>query len=577
MIFLQFRLRSRLPALFAVLLLLAAAPALALTPAEIEAGNRAAQQIQNSQQERQQEQLRQDALRRGQTPQQEAPEAPVAKVPKSGVCRDIKQIVLTGVTLLPEAEQKRLLAPYENRCLYAEDIEKLLADILKAYMDRGFVAVRPYVQTQDLTKGRLEILIVEGKVEGLTLQDGRTFLPSANLTTAFPALAGKPLNLRDIEQGLDQINRLSSNAATMEISPGKEAGASVVTIKNEPTFPVHASAGVDNLGGLSTGRYQGSYTLSVDNPLRLNDFITYTHRNTIFESSSFRDSVSDSFFYSLPFGRWTAQLSYSASNYHSPVTATWNTLVARGNSETIRAELNYVAYRDQDQKLILLAALNNKSTRNYLSDEYLSVSSRNLSIADIDANWNGRFFGLGLNAGLGLSQGVRQFAAKVDTDGTGVTTPHAQAGKLRYSAGVGAPFAVLGQNFMFSSQLTGQYAFEPLYGSEQITLGSYYTVRGFNRNSLSGDRGWYVRNELSTDLPVLPLLNLTPRPFLAFDGGRIEGFKNTLDANLTGMAGGLRLVGGHFTGELSAAKALSIPINTPHEPVQFAMTMNVSF
>jgi len=560
-----------------ILLMAPGARALALTPAEIEAGNRAAQQIQNSQQERQQQQLREDALRRGQAPKQEAPETPVAKVLKSGVCRDINQIVLTGVTLLPESEQKRLTAPYENRCLYAEDIEKLLADILKAYMDRGFVAVRPYVQTQDLSKGRLEILIVEGKVESLILKDDRTLLPSANLTTAFPALAGKPLNLRDIEQGLDQINRLASNSATMEISPGSEPGASVVTIKNEPGFPLHVSAGLDNLGGLSTGRDQASYTLSWDNPLRLNDFITYTHRNTVFESSSYRDSVSDSFFYSLPFGSWTAQLSYSASNYHSPVTSTWSTLVARGNSETIRAELNYVAYRDQDQKLTFLAALNNKSTRSYLSDEYLSVSSRNLSIADADANWNGRFFGLGLNAGLGLSQGVRQFAAKVDTDGTGVTSPHAQAAKLRYSAGVGAPFDVLGQTFTFSSQFTGQYGLEALYGSEQITLGSYYTVRGFNRNSLSGDRGWYVRNELSTDLPAIPGIDAVPRPFLAFDGGRIEGFKTTIDANMTGLAGGLRLAGRHVTGELSAAKSLSTPVNMPHEPVQFAMTMNVSF
>jgi Hemolysin activation/secretion protein len=559
------------------LLLLSAAPAWALSQADIDAGNRAAQQIQNQQQERQQEQLRQDALRRNQTTPQESPQAAAPSVPKSGVCREIKQIVLTGVKLLPEAECKKLVTPYENRCLYAEDIEKLLADILKAYMDRGYVAVRPYVQAQDISNGKLEILIVEGRVEGLRLDDGHTLLPSANLTTAFPFVAGRPLDLRDIEQGLDQINRLASNHATMDISPGAESGSSVVTIKNEPTFPVHASAGYDNLGGLSTGRFEGSYTLSLDNPLRLNDFITYTHRNTMQESSSYRDSVSDSFFYSLPFGRWTAQFSYSATNYHSPVTTSSTTLVARGNTDTFRAELNYVVFRDQNQKLVLLAALNNKSTRNYLADEYLSVSSRKLSIADADANWSGRFFDMGLNAGLGLSQGVRQFDAKTDTDGMAVTAPHAQAGKLRYSLGLTKPFDVLGQGFSFNSQFTGQYAFEPLYGSEQITLGSYYTVRGFNHYSFSGDRGWYVRNELTTDLPAVPMLDLTPRPFLAFDGGRIEGFKNTLNANLTGVAGGMRLAGTHFTGELSAAKALSIPVNTPHEPVQFALTMNVSF
>lgn len=571
--------RAAALALAALALILALAgptpPALALTPAEIEAGNQAARRVQQEQEERRLQQLREDAQRRGAESSVPTPEAQAPSLPKSGVCRDIREIVLTGVTLLPESERKRLTAPYLNRCLYAEDIEKLLADVLKAYMDRGFVAVRPYVQPQDLSRGRLEILIVEGKVEGLLLKD-KTWR-SGNLATAFPGIQGRPLNLRDIEQGLDQLNRLASNAASMEISPGGEPGASVVSIKNEPGFPLHVAAGADNLGGLSTGRNQASYTLSWDNPLLLNDFITYTHRNTVLESSSLRDSVSDSFFYSLPFGYWTLQLSYSASDYHSPVTASSNTLVARGNTETTRAELNYVAYRDQNQKLILLAALNNKSTRNYLADEYLNVSSRNLSIFDTDANWSGRFFGLGLNAGLGLSQGLRQFNAKVDTDGTGVAAPHAQGARVRYSAGLAKPFDVLGQGFMFTSQLTGQYGLEPLYGSEQITLGSYYTVRGFNRNSLSGDRGWYVRSEISTDLPSLPFLDATPRPFAAFDGGRIEGFKTTRDANLTGVAAGLRLAGKHVSGELSAAKALSTPVSIPHEPVQFAVSLAMTF
>lgn len=564
------------PALALLLPLTLSTPALALTPAEIEAGARAARQIQNEQQERLQQQLREDALRRQETPQQALPDVKPPTLPKSTVCRDIKEIVLTGATLLSESEKAGLTAPYVNKCLYAEDIEKLLGEILKTYIDRGYVAVRPYVQAQDLSTGRLEILIVEGKVEGLLLKDGGGW-PSVNLTTAFPFVPGKPLNLRDIEQGLDQLNRLASNRATMEVSPGQEPGSSVVTIVNEAKFPVSVSASMDNLGGLSTGRHQGAYTFNWDNPLRLNDFITYTHRNTIFEPSRLRDSVSDSFFYSLPLGPLTMQLSYSMSNYHSPVVTSANTLEARGSSETFRAELNYVAYRDQDQKLTTLVAITNKGTRNYLADEFLSVSSRNLAIVDADANWSGRFAGMMANLGLGLSQGVRMLNAKVDQDGTGVTSPHAQGGKLRYTGGLALPFDALGQNLLFTSQATGQFATAPLYGSEQITLGSFYTVRGFNRNSLSGDRGWFVRNELSTSLPALPFTDIVPRPFLGFDGGRIEGYKTTRDANMTGVAGGFRFSGKHFTGELSAAKALSTPIVIPHEPVQFSATMTVSF
>lgn len=564
-------------ALALLLSLLPTAPTLALTPAEIDAGNRAAQRIQNEQQERLQQQLREDALRRKETPPQELPEAKPPSLPKSTVCREIKEIVLTGATLLSESTKQALVAPYAGRCLFAEDIEKLLADVLKAYMDRGYVAVRPYVQAQDLSTGRLEILIVEGKVEGLILQDGNAFLPSANLTTAFPFVPGKPLNLRDIEQGLDQINRLASNNATMEVSPGQEPGSSLVTITNTPSFPLSVSATMDNLGGLSTGRHQGAYTINLDNPLRLNDFITYTHRNTLFEHDQYRDSVSDSFFYSVPLGSLTFQTSYSLSNYHSPVTTSAAVLVSRGTSETVRAELNWVAHRDQDQKLILLAAINSKASKNYLADEFLSVSSRNLAVADVDANWSSRFDGFFVNLGLGLSKGLRQLNAKVDEDGLPLGSPRAQAGKIRYSAGVMVPFALLGQELAFNSQLSGQYALEPLYGSEQITLGSFYTVRGFNRNSVSGDRGHYVRNEISTSLPRLPLVDVTLRPFVGFDAGRIEGYRDTKVANLTGVAAGVRLAGKHLSGEFSAAKSISVPISIEREPVQFAATMTLSF
>lgn len=550
-------------------------PALALTPAEIEAGNRAAQRIQNEQQERQQQQLREDAQRRRVTQPQEVPEAKVPSLPRSTICREIKEIVLTGVTLLPERVKQDLVAPYEGKCLYAEDIEKLLSDVLKAYIDNGYVAVRPYVQVQDLSTGRLEILIVEGRVEGLILKDGDKH--SVNLNTAFPTVPGNALNLRDIEQGLDQINRLASNNATMEISPGAEPGLSVITITNTPSFPLKASASLDNLGGLSTGRDQGALTVSADAPLSLNDFFSYNHRNTVLEQNPYRDSVADSLFYSIPYGYWIFQGSYSSSNYRSPVTTSGGTLVARGTSETWRGEVNRVVYRDRNHKVTALVALNSKDSKNYLADEYLSVSSRKLAVLDADVNWNGRFASLMANLGLGISKGVRRLGALADTGGMSDTAPRAQGAKIRYSGGVSVPFQISGLPATFSSQATGQYALDPLYGSEQITIGSFYSVRGFNSSSLSGDRGCYLRNEFSMTLPTHAYTGITAKPFIAFDAGRIQHFKNTNGANLAGVAVGFRLASRHLTGEFSAARPVHAPDTLLRESTQFAATLSISF
>lgn len=551
------------------------APAQALTPAEIEAANRNAQQIQNEQQERMRQQLLEDQKRGKETEPQEVPEVKAPSLPKSGVCRDINEIVLTGVTLLPESVQKKLVAPYLNKCIYAQDIEKLLSEILKEYMDRGYISVRPYIQAQDLSKGKLEILIVEGKVESLILDDGDK--GSVNLTTAFPFVKGKPLNLRDIEQGLDQINRLASNDAKMEVSPGKEAGSSIVTIVNKPSFPLSISGSMDNMGSLSTGRHQGAVTVGFDHPLYLNDFLTYTRKQTLFEEREFNESLSDSLYYSVPLGYFSFDAFYNFSSYRSPVKTATKKLVARGTSETVKGSLGWVAYRDQDQKLSTNLSITAKNSKNYLDGEYLNVSSRKLTIMDIGASWFHRFDGFMVNGGLGWSKGLTLFDALNDEDGRATSLPQAQGSKFTYNAGVSVPFKALDQKIVFSSQMTGQYALVPLYGSEQITIGSFYTVRGFNRNSLSGDRGLYVRNEFTTYLPAIPHTDIVVSPFVGYDLGHISQYKTTNDATLSGAVAGLRFSGKYVRGELSASKSIDVPTALEREPVQFAATLTVSF
>lgn len=57
---------------------------------------------------------------------------------------------------------------------------------------------------QDLSHGELTLEILEGRLEKIEL-DGQT---PAMLRTVFPGAEGHILNLRDIEQGMEQINRL---------------------------------------------------------------------------------------------------------------------------------------------------------------------------------------------------------------------------------------------------------------------------------------------------------------------------------------------------------------------------------
>lgn len=548
-------------------------PACALTPQDEAA--QAADRIQREQQERLQQQLLEDAARRHETAPLPLPSVTAPSLFGVSGCRDIGKIELTGVTLLPLAARAKLTAPWLGKCLSANDIEKLMAGILKAYIDRGYIAVRPYIRAQDLSEGTLEIVVVEGEVERIILEDGGK--GSINIATAFPGVQGNSLNLRDIEQGLEQVNRLASNGATMQVSPGAQAGDSVIRIVNTPSLPVGIALTMDNQGSHSTGKAEVGGTVNLDRPLRLNDFATYTHRESVLEDRGQKLSRMDSLFYSVPFGYALFSLAYNSSDYRTPIESAGSQMISSGSYRSYTGRLDLVAYRDQTDKLLTSASFTYKSTKSYLNGGLIDVSSRDLAILDLDLNWNGTRAGTLLNAGGGVSQGIAVFGALHDPDDIASDTPHAQGSKFRFSAGMLYPFTLGALSASFSSQMSGQYAPYALYGSEQIIVGSFYTVCGFDRNSLSGDRGEYLRNEFSVAIPGLPYQGMSVKPFIALDAGRIEQFNSTPAATLLGCAAGTRFVGKHLTGELSVSQPLAGASGTRLEPTQLNGSLAITF
>lgn len=51
--------------------------------------------------------------------------------------------------------------------------------------------------------------------------------------------------------------------------------------------------------------------------------------------------------------------------------------------------------------------------------------------------------------------------------------------------------------------MDSQYAKQTLYGTEQFSVGGYYSVRGFRENYLVGDNGYYFRNKANFNIGSL--------------------------------------------------------------------------
>ena len=512
----------------------------AQTPADISAAQRQAEILQRQEQER----LQQDDTRRRNDPVDGLDTRqlqPKITVPELGAsCRSIRVVNISSAPNLSAAMRQRITDEFTGRCLNVADIERILGEITKFYIDRGFITTRAYLPQQDLSSGQLEILVIEGVIEKIVINDGDA--NSVSIGNVFPQREGGLLNLRDLEQGIDQINRLPSNNAKLDIQPGNATGGSVVVINNQPARALRASINTDNQGSVSTGATQTAITLMADNLLGINESLSLTHRESVPGQAGRRFSASDSINLSIPFGYSTVSLGTNRSVYFSPITlASGLELITSGSSKSDNIRFDRVVYRDQSTRASVSSTLTGKDSKNFLGSFFLDVSSRKLTVLDLDASLTTGFLGGVLSLDLGVARGLTAMSALRDSPGLTDTAPRAQFSKLKAGFNYAKPFRVLGKDISFTSQMTGQKANNVLYGSEQISIGGLYSVRGYVKNSLSGDDGYYWRNEVSVRQPIqLGGEVISSRLYAGYDRGYVSNrTPGGAQGKLEGMVAGV--------------------------------------
>ena len=90
----------------------------------------------------------------------------------------------------------------------------------------------------------------------------------------------------------------------------------------------------------------------------------------------------------------------------------------------------------------------------------------------------------------------------------------------------------------YSLFLRGQYSNNNLFGTEEISVGGIYSVRGFNKTGLSGNKGFYARNELSQRYDLNEFILM---PYIGFDYGFVDKNIYSMGGEITGGAIGSRV------------------------------------
>lgn len=491
-------------------------------------------------------------------------------------CFEIKGIRLQGSSLLSEAEKHDLLKPFVNRCLGTGQLNELLKAVTQRYIDRGYVTSRAYLPQQDLSDGELDVLVVEGRLEGL---DSSSIASERELAMSFPGKLGEPLNLRELEQLIDQLNRLPSRPAQLELVPGQEVGSSRVQLKGEPSKPWHASISRHNDGDVSTGEQQWGVGLDWDSPLGLADQLSL-RGGLDAVSDEFRHSDNQSLYYSLPYGWWTFSYSYSQSYYRNQVEGSGFVFETDGESRTHSLRAERLLHRDSLSKTSVNAGISHLRTRNYIDNALIDVSSQRLSEIQLGFNHGRRIGSAFVNADIGWQQGVGALDAQSEGDPL-PGEPVARYNKYSLTLSYLQPFQLWGESFSFDSLANGQWSEDVLYSPQRISIGGLASVRGFKEQSLSGDSGGYWRNQLRwtrpvTWAPLQPYLQQYGVAF-AYDLGVIHGerYNPELKGRLSGNAFEFSARGQHLAASVTLARSLERPavIENREHPLYFRVDL----
>ncbi|MBA8863120.1 hemolysin activation/secretion protein [Pantoea agglomerans] len=505
--------------------------------------------IQNQQQQRlQQDQQQRDALTQAHQVELQKTES----APASGPCFEINQISLQQASLITPDTQKRLVAPYINQCLSLDRINQLVRAISEWYVQRGYITSRAFLTEQNLSHGTLNITVLEGKLEAIHLQGAS----ARQLNMAFPTRAGRILNLRDIEQGMEQINRLRTTPVQIEIIPSSQPGYSIVNLTSTPEFPLTLGLNMDNSGQRSTGIGQLSASLVGNDLLGVADrWFVSGGRSSAF--SDWRDAQNFQAGVSVPYGYGLLDYSYSWSNYHSRFNANSFDWYSNGDNISNRLSGSWVLFRNGQIKTGLQLGLNHYVSHNWLNETLLESSSRKLTSLQIGFNHTQKIAGGVATLNPMLSRGMPWFDAESDK-GKSDDFPKAEFRKWSVSSSYQRPVT---QKMWWLSSFYAQWSPDRLYGSERLTIGGENSVRGYKEQYLSGDVGGYLRNELNYSLFTLPAIGEVSTT-LALDGGWLQSDKQ--DRYAAGTLWGSSLGLGTRNAHVSTQLSLGIPVSYPN-------------
>lgn len=277
--------------------------------------------------------------------------------------------------LFPVTDENEQNSPSSllGRCYGIQGINILMRRIQNEIIKRGYITTRIVAGPQELKTGVLRLTLVPGYIANILFSDDKH--PAK---TALSVSEEKLLNLRDIEQSLENLKSLTSVGTDIQIVPSKDTNAKpgdsdllVVWSQGKP-WRVLLSA--DDSGSEATGKYVGNLSLAYENLFGLNDILTLGIGQEIGGADN-DDAGFDSysFGYRLPIKNWQLVLSASQYEYAQIIGGVFQSFEYSGESETFGIDLSRLVYRDNQRKITSGLKLWTRESSNFIPEPAATI------------------------------------------------------------------------------------------------------------------------------------------------------------------------------------------------------------
>nr|WP_313083903.1 ShlB/FhaC/HecB family hemolysin secretion/activation protein [Atlantibacter sp.] len=477
-------------------------------------------------------------------------------LPEEKNCYQIQQVTLENRDALPHWIVFRdLTSQVAGKCIGINGIKALHTALQNRLIAHGFITTRVLVPNQDLSKGTLALSFLPGKISEIEFNNGTgSYIHALN---NFPQKEGDLLDLRGLEQGIENLQRIPGSRAQINLIPGNKPGETKVEVKRTQLKSWRLGVWADDSGSKYTGRYQGGLAFYLDNPSSLNDMFYVAYGGGI-KNEDGRRSDNVSAFYSIPWGYWLMEFYGSKYCYTQTIHSGDFSYLYRGLEKLITAQLSRVIYRSASQKTTLSLKAIKRDSSYFLNDVEVEVQQRDTSSWKLNLEHLAYFSFGQLKGNLGYQHSAPWFGQKPDAE-----EAVGNADKLAriFTLGVDGtfPFKIGGLSMSYEPHFMKQTSPDRLTQPDKFTLGSRWNVRGFDgETTIYADKGWYVRNDINLNLPEWGM-----QPYIGVDYGEVSGSKNDYwsGKHIAGAAAGVRGVKGKFGYDLF----IGVPLLKPEE------------